>query len=96
MRSLIELRVLREKLIERGQLILQLDRAKLMANRGLKLAIAARGSAIVNGKNGEALARQDLIEGIGRFFQNHLRRRPAIDVDDQRNLAAGWRVWRKQ
>ena len=58
----IELRVLREKLIERGELIFQLDGAELVANRGLELAVAARSPAIVDRKDGETFARQDLIE----------------------------------
>ena len=92
----IELRVLREKLIERRKLIFQLDRAELVANRGLELAVAAGSPAIVHGEDRETLARQDLIERIRRGFQNHLRRRPAVDIHDQRNLAAGRRVRRKQ
>src|SRR6202043_3828877 len=47
-------------------------------------------------KNREAFARQDLIEPARRVFQNHLRRGPAVNVDDQGNLAGGWRVRRKQ
>ena len=92
----IELRILREKLIERGKLIFQLDRAELVANRGLEFAVAARSPAIVNGKNREAFARQDFIERTRRSFQDHLRRRSAVNINDQRNLAAGRRLRGKQ
>ncbi len=69
----IELRVLREKLVESVKLIFQLDRSELMTDRGLEFAVSSRSSAIVDGKNREALARQNFIERTQRFFQNHLR-----------------------
>src|SRR6202035_5953686 len=66
--ALVELRVLREKLIERSELILQFNRAELMPDRRLELSVAPRRSAIVDRKNCESLPRKDLIKRIHRFF----------------------------
>jgi hypothetical protein len=68
MRPLIELRILREKLIQRGKLIFQFDRAKLVANRRLEFAVASRRAAIVHRENREAFARQNLIKRIVGSF----------------------------
>ena len=59
------MRVLREKLIERGKLIFQLDRSKFVANCGLELTVTARSPAIVEGKDRETLSRQNLVERVG-------------------------------
>ena len=96
MRSLSSCGYCAKELIERCELIFQLDRAELMSDRGLKFAVAARGSAIVDGENRETLPRQNFIKRIRRFFQHGLRRRSAVDIHDQRNFAAGRGIRRQQ
>src|SRR2546427_10469601 len=63
-----------------------------MANGSLEFAVASRGAAIVNRENSKTLASHDVIEELSRAapaLQHNLRRRPAVDIHDQRNLAAG-------
>src|SRR5207249_12305715 len=95
----IQLRILREKLIDRSQLILELNSAELMPDCRLKLAIPSRSPAIVHRKNSEPFACHDLIEQRTRpspAFEYKLRRRTAVNIHDQRNLAVGRGVGRKQ
>ena len=95
----IQLRILRKKLIQRGELILQFDRAKLMPDRSLELTIAPRRPAVVDGKDGETFSDQNLIEEFARAapaLKHHLPGRATVYVHDQRDLATGRRVRRQE
>ena len=87
----IELRVLREELVEGGELVFQFDRAKLMTDGGHEFAIARGCAAIVHGENGESSLGQNLMKEPGRSgpvfnpaISDKLRGGAAVDIHDQR------------
>src|SRR5271169_2662138 len=99
----IKLGILHEELIERGELVLQLNRAKLMADGGHELAVAPGSASIIEGKDREPALGQNLMEESGGadIFLNpaigdELRSRTAVDVYDQRDLAGRCAFWREQ
>src|SRR5215469_116206 len=59
-----------------------------MPDGGLKFPVPSRGTAVVDGENRKSFACENLIEGRGNAFGNHLRCWSAVNVNDQRDLAA--------
>src|SRR5438128_4870413 len=67
-----------------------------MPHRSLKLAVAAWGTAIIDGENGESLVNQDLMKQIARpLIADGLSGRTAIDVNDERKLSGRFDALRR-
>src|SRR5579863_1163464 len=90
----IELRILREKLIECGELIFQFDPTELMADGSHKFAVARWRATIIDSEDRESALRHKLMEQPGGtdpilnpHISDQLRGWPAVNIYDQRNLA---------
>ncbi len=58
----VELGILREQLIERGELVFQFDRAELVPDGDLKFAVAIGRAAIIHAENRITILRQQLMK----------------------------------
>src|SRR5208337_2014765 len=58
----IQLRILREKLIESAELILEFDSTELVTYRRLELSVAPRSATIIHPEDRESLPRQHLVK----------------------------------
>src|ERR1019366_567457 len=87
----VELRVLRVQLVERGELVFQLDSAALAAAGSRKLGASTAAAAIIEREDGEAFFGQNLMEqriSSAPCFLHHLCGGAPVDVHNQRQLLA--------